>query len=226
MYSTNPLLHADGSLNIPALFAMHHATFGELRMEGEGGGGNSGGEGGEGGSGGAGEQYSPPATQADFDARVQDRVRRAKAAGYAEAEGKYKPGHDKHSALEAELGTTAEKAAKQARDEEREKASNEFIPRVVRAEFKAAAKGVLTDEQLTALLEDLDLTKYVTDKGDVDEDKVSKKVTAFAPAGDGKGGNNNQSRSLGQGHHEQSQAKPGDAGRAMAEKRFGNKKAS
>lgn len=219
----NPLLHADGTLNIPALLAMHRAKFGGLRMEGDGGGDGGAGDGGAGDGGGNGDQaYSPPATQADFDARVQDRVRRAQAKGYQDAETKYKPGHDQHAALEAELGTAADKAAKKARDEEREKANSEFIPRVVKAEFKAAAKGVLTDDQLTALLEDLDLTKYVTDKGDVDEEKVSKKVTAFAPAGDGKGNNGNNTRTpnLGQGNHQQSQAKPGDAGRAMAEKRF------
>jgi hypothetical protein len=224
---TNPLLHADGTLNVQAVLAMHHAKFGALRMEGDGGGGagdggSGDGDGGGNNSGGDQNTYSPPATQADFDARVQDRVRRAQQKGFQDAEAKYKPGHDQHAALEAELGTAADKAAKKARDEEREKANSEFIPRVVKAEFKAAAKGVLSDEQLTALLEDLDLSKYVTSTGDVDEDKVSKKVTAFAPAVDGKGagGNNTRTPNLGQGNHQQSQAKPGDAGRAMAEKRF------
>jgi hypothetical protein len=38
---------------------------------------------------------------------------------------------------------------------------------------------------LTALLEDLDLMKYANDDGEVDEDRIAKKVAAFAPADDG-----------------------------------------
>jgi hypothetical protein len=60
----------------------------------------------------------------------------------------------------------------------------ETAPRLVKQAFKAEAKGVLTTEQLDALLEDLDLTKYLDKDGDVDEEKVTKKVTALAPKKD------------------------------------------
>jgi hypothetical protein len=212
------LIHADGTLNVESLLAMHAAKFGDLRMEGDGGEGGAGGSGDGGVDGG--QQWTPPGSQADLDRIIQDRVRRATAkfANYDDLRAKA----EKHDALEAELGSAADKAAKAARDEERAKLTSEYTPRVVKAEFKAAAKGVLSTEQLDALLEDLDLSKYVTDSGDVDEEKVTKKVTAFAPADDGKSGGSNthQPRNLGQGNHQQAQAKPGDAGRAMAEKRF------
>ena len=177
------------------------------------------------GQGGSGAAYTPPASQADLDRIVESRLARERnklSSQYADYD-EIKAKAEKHDALEAELGSTADKAAKAARDEERAKILGESIPRVVRAEFKAAAKGVLSADQLTALLEDLDLTKYVTDKGDADEGKIEKKVTAFAPAGGGGNGKTSPPRALGQGNHQQATPKPGDAGRAAAEKRFGKK---
>lgn len=85
---------------------------------------------------------------------------------------------NKHDELERELMSDKDREIAQVREQERLAAT----PRVVRAEFKAAAKGVLNAEQLTALLEDRDLTKYVDANGDPDEDKIAKLVTAFAPA--------------------------------------------
>lgn len=221
MHSTTLPFHADGSLDVDALLRLHIDSFGSMRME----------ESDDGGDAAAAKAaadaktaadakaaadaaaaYQPPATQAELDRIIQNRVR--KFADYDEIKAKA----DKHDALEAELGTAADKAAAEARKEEREKAARENVPRVVRAEFRAAAKGVLTDEQLSALLEDLDMSKYVTDKGDVDDEKVTKKVAAFAPTG-----TTTRAVSLGQGNQQQAQPKPGDRGRAAAEKRFGDK---
>lgn len=84
-------------------------------------------------------------------------------------------------ALELELSSETEKAVRAAREEERARIAAEANPRLVRAEFRAAAKGVLSKEQLDSLLEDLDTSRYVTDKGDVDEERIEKKVSAFAP---------------------------------------------
>lgn len=166
--------------------------------------------------------YVAPSSQADLDKIVESRLarERAKYSDYEDLKTKAARADE----LENELGSEADKAAKKARDEERAKANSEFVPRVVKAEFKAAAKGVLTDDQLTALLEDLDLSKYVTDKGDADEEKIAKKVAAFAPAASTGTGTKTPPRQLGQGAQPPSNVKPGDQGRAMAEKRFGNKK--
>lgn len=166
--------------------------------------------------------YNPPGTQADLDKIIETRLarERAKFSDYDEIKAKAA----KHDEIELELGSAADKAAAQARQEERTKANSEWTPRVVRSEFRAAAKGVLSDEQLTALIEDLDLSKYVTDKGDADDEKIAKKVAAFAPANGGAGaGAGNPPRQLGQGQQRPSNVKPGDQGRAMAEKRFPKK---
>lgn len=119
-------------------------------------------------------------------------------------------------ALDLELGTESEKAAKAARDE----ATKEAVPRIVRAEFKAAAKGVLSDEQLNALLEDRDLSKYADAKGEPNEEKIANLVKAFTPAAPA--GPRGPS-ATGLGSRTPAASTPGDQGRAMAEKRFGKK---
>jgi hypothetical protein len=164
--------------------------------------------------------YVAPSSQADLDKIIESRLarERAKFSDYEDLKTKAA----RADALEAELGSESDKAAKAARDEERAKANDEWTPRVVKAEFKAAAKGVLTDDQLAALIEDLDLKKYVTDKGDADEEKIAKKVAAFAPASST--ATKTPPRQLGQGAQPPSNVKPGDQGRAMAEKRFGKNK--
>lgn len=167
-----------------------------------------------------GDGYKAPASQEEFDQIFEKRLARERAklsAQYADYDD-VKAKAAKHDAMELELGSTADKAAAKARDEARAEVLAEATPRLVTAEFKAAAKGVLAKEQLAALLEDLDLSKYVTDKGDVDEEKVQKKVDAFAPKNNG--GGNNQSRDLGQGNRQGVQPKPGELGRAEAAKRF------
>lgn len=167
--------------------------------------------------------YTAPASQADLDKIIQDRVARVqnKFSDYDELKAKAA----KADQLEADLGTDVDKATKKARDEERTKANSEWTPRVVNAEFRAAAKGVLTAEQTTELMEmvgELDLSKYVDSKGDPDVEKIEKRVKAFGPtAGTGAAGQGN--RNLGQGKQPQAATQRGDAGRAAAEKRFGKK---
>lgn len=117
--------------------------------------------------------------------------------------------------IEAANATEAEKAAKAARNEGR----TEGLLAAVRAEFRAAAKGVLTDDAREALLEDLDMSKYLTDKGEVDVERIEKKVSALAPAtGSGTG----RFPDLGQGRRPGGAKVSGkDRGLAEARKRFG-----
>lgn len=83
--------------------------------------------------------------------------------------------------LKASQMTEQEKAAAAAREEGRKEALSETTPRLILAEFKAAAKGLMEPTALASLLEDLDLSKFVTDKGEVDVDRIEKKVAALAP---------------------------------------------
>jgi len=75
-----------------------------------------------------------------------------------------------------------EKALAAARKEGETAARAATMPRLVAAEFKAAAAGRLTTEQLAGFIEDLDLTKYLTEDGEVDTERVAKKVDLLAPA--------------------------------------------
>lgn len=111
-------------------------------------------------------------TQADVDRIIAGRF--SKYADYDDLKKKLDD-------VEAAQATEAEKAAKQAREEGRQAALAEATPRLVRAEFRAAAAGRMEAAQLDALLEDLDLSKYLTKDGEVDTDRVAKKITALAP---------------------------------------------
>jgi hypothetical protein len=188
-------LRAPGALG--DLLAFHKARFGDARME-EG----AGGDGGEGE--GSGEDKGTKATGAStssgdkgfpegtplaemsveqreaywkFQARKHEERNKAFDGLTPEALADLRERASKQQQLERELMSDKDKAVLEAK----EAARAEATPRVVRAEFKAAAKGVLTSEQLTALLEDRDLSKYVDANGDPDEDKIANLVTAFAP---------------------------------------------
>lgn len=123
-----------------------------------------------------------------------------------------------YDALVAASQTDQERAVAAARQEARAEAIQSVAPRLVSAEFRAAAKGVLTAEQVTTLLEDLDLSKYLTDKGEVDVERIEKKVLAFAPTDGGKSGG---APDLGQGRRNPATVSGREAGLAEAQKRFG-----
>lgn len=78
--------------------------------------------------------------------------------------------------------TDLEKAVDAARKEGTSEALRSLAPRLVAAEFRIAAAGRLTTEQVSELIEDLDLSKYLTEDGEVDTKRVAKKVEALAPA--------------------------------------------
>lgn len=166
------------------------------------------------GTGGQQQEWKPPESQAEFDRIIQDRLKRHKPADYDDLVERARRLDD----LELELSSDKDKAVAEAKRE----AQAEATPRVVRAEFRAAAKGVLSGEQLEALLEDLDLTKYVTGKGDVDEAKVERKVKAFAPK---QGEQKRGSAGFGQGQQQSVRLSAREQGAAEAAKRFGIKTA-
>jgi hypothetical protein len=90
--------------------------------------------------------------------------------------------------LKALTQTDAEKAIEQARAEARTQAKAEAIrdslPRLVKAEIKAAAAGRVPAERLDAGFDLLDLTKFLTaDGSEVDADRVSQYVEGLAPDG-------------------------------------------
>lgn len=164
-----------------------------LRDPDEGGGGGQQGQGdgasntdggaGDGSTGGStGGTTGKTFTQAEVDEIAGKRAQRerAKFADYDELKAKA----GKADELQKQLETDNEKAIREAREEAAAEERKKFAPQAVRAEFRAAAKGVLTDAQRDAFLEDADLVKYLNDKGEVDITKVEAKVKALAPEKD------------------------------------------
>lgn len=185
--------------------------------EGGGGGGGTGGEGGEGGAGG--KPFKAPASQEELDQIITARLTRERSK-YADYD-TWKAKGEQWDALEAESRTDSERRERELREEAFQEAMGVAVPKAVKAAFKAEAKGVLTKEQIDSLLEDLDLTRYATDEGEPDEEKIAKKVAAFAPAKGGNGQNGGTGPGFGQGSgHNQSTAKRGEAGLAEAKRRF------
>ena len=175
------------------------ANNGGAGTEGGGGGTNTGGDGGgtNGGQGSGGDS-GKTFTQAELDQIVSTRLARQKAQ-FADYD-TLKAEAAEAARLRKEQETASEKAVREAREAAVAEERKSMAPRLVGAEFRAAAKGVLTDAQRDAFLEDADLTKYLNDKGEVDVDKVTKKVEALAPAKSEKDSTKRVPRDMGQGN--------------------------
>lgn len=74
-----------------------------------------------------------------------------------------------------------EKAVAQAAFEARTATLAEVGSRLAAAEVKVAAAGKLDDDQLATILDTIDLTKFLTEDGEVDVDKVRAFVEGIAP---------------------------------------------
>lgn len=97
---------------------------------------------------------------------------RAKANSSAQAE------LDK---LREATATEQEKAIAQARKEATTEAAKSFGSRLAEAQFRVAAAGRLTDDQLDGLLEVVDLGRFVDDNGDPDIEAITSAVSRVAP---------------------------------------------
>lgn len=123
-------------------------------------------------------------------------------------------------ALQEAAQTEQERAVNEATAAGKAAGAAEAVPRLVASEFRVAAAGRLDAARLKAILEPLDLTKFVTTSGEVDEAKVKAFVDGIAPTGSG-----TQQPNLGLGGQPGAGAisKGREAGLAEAQKRFGTK---
>ena len=103
----------------------------------------------------------------------------------ARAEGRkdYDQIKNERDQLKAQTQTAEEKALEEAREAGRAEARKEYAPRLARGtlETALASRGVERD-QISERLEFVDLTKFVTDEGEVDADKVEAFVQGVAPS--------------------------------------------
>lgn len=151
--------------------------------DGAGDGAGAGGEGGsgEGGAAGAaagGDNGGKPAeegktfTQADVERIIAGRLQ--KYADYDDLKAKLAEVEDANA-------SETEKAIKAAKEEGRQAALSEAGPLLVAAEFRAALAGRRTREEVAELIEDYDLTKYLTETGEVDVKRVAEKADLLVP---------------------------------------------
>lgn len=122
----------------------------------------------------------------------------------------------RHDDLERELMSDRERAALEAGEAAKAETTSTYLPRLVAAEFKAAAAGRIAADALKGIIEPLDLSRFVKD-GEVDEAKVAAYVDSIAPATKQQRGPS----ATGLGGRRDAGGAAGDQGRAMAAKRFG-----
>jgi hypothetical protein len=115
-------------------------------------------------------------------------------------EDRAKSNADKAKKFDESSLTDAEKVAAEAEERGRKAALAEHGQKLAGAEIKAALAGVVPDPK--AIVEDLNLAKYVTDDGEVDEDAVKalrEKYLALAkpgkPSGSADGGSRGDDKS-------------------------------
>lgn len=171
------------------LFAHHRDRFGGWHMEGDGGdGGASADTGGDGkarddkGKGDAGGDYKAPASQADLDRIISDRLARERekvAAQYADYSDLKKKAAA-HDAKLAEAMTDAEKAVAAARKEGETAAQERTNTRLVKAEARALAAAENFRDPTDAVAF-LDLSSVsVNDEGEVDAAALKTQLKTLA----------------------------------------------
>lgn len=124
------------------------------------------------------ETDSTPAGLGDAGKRALEAERKAKR----EAERQLKQLHTELEQLRKERMSEQERAIADAVAQAKSEAAATYGSRLVAAEFRVAAAGRLSDEQLDTLLSALDLKAFLNDDGDVDTDRVRDYVGKIAPA--------------------------------------------
>ncbi|QIK82406.1 hypothetical protein [Sanguibacter sp. HDW7] len=212
---------------VEAMLAFHRLTFGDARMEAEGDGGE-----GEGEAAASfkdpdtGDTYAfPPNTPVKDMTEGQkseywrhkarkheDRVKTMSDYETLKAERdalKSKHLTDDEKALDAATTSAAEKARAEVR--------SEYAARLVTAEFRAANSGRIPADKLTAVLDGIEPTKFLTADGEVDTDKVQTFVDGIAPA------KSEKWPDMGQGRRSQGDSKSVAAGRDLYSSRHAKK---
>lgn len=71
--------------------------------------------------------------------------------------------------------------ADKIREDAEKAAAQKFATKLVVAEFKTAFAGRMSNDDFQEVIEDLNLTNYLTDDGEVDTERVAKKAAILAP---------------------------------------------
>lgn len=87
--------------------------------------------------------------------------------------------------LERAQMSEQERVVAEAIDKAKHDTRSEYAGLLVAAEVKVAATGLLDAEQVDSLLNTVDLTKFLTEDGQVDTDRITTFVQGIAPKNDG-----------------------------------------
>lgn len=174
------------------------------------------------------EQMTEPQRTAYWQHYARKHENAAKAFGTLTPQ-QVKDMQAENDALKTAQLSASDKAIKEARDEAARSAAEvakaEYLPQIQALQVKSIASQIITGDQLNAFMAIVNPAALVGADGAVDETKVMGHLTAMY------GTQQSQSSTPGQRWQNAGQfsppppgAKPGSAGQAEAEKRFGTKK--
>ncbi|MDF2849133.1 MAG: scaffold protein [Oerskovia sp.] len=181
------------NIGVPSVLNLRGLRFMAAGEGGDGGSqGGTGGEGGEGGDGGAGAgsgdgkggesgKYTPPATQAELDRIISDRLHRERTTKYAGFED-LKAKAEQWDAHEAETASELDKATKAARAEGATEAMTQLTAALVAAEARtlAAAAGFHDPADAAVLLAPKLKDQKLNDAREVDSPAIKALVEQLA----------------------------------------------
>jgi len=164
-----------------------------LMFNDDGGDGGGGGTGGNGGNEPPAAGQNPPAPAFPPNTPVKDMTAEEQVAYWKHHARKWQgraEGRDDYDDVKAELErlkrerlSDQEKAVEDAKKTARDEAVRDLGPAAIRTtlDIVLAAKG-LKDDEIESQLEFVDLSKFLTDSGEVNTDKVKNYVAGVAPA--------------------------------------------
>lgn len=190
---------ASGCVTPAQVLDFHRQTFGLTRMEdgaGDGGDGAAVGGAGDGGDGAgssgsdAGKGFPLDTPLAEMTAEQREAYWKDKARKHettAKARADYEAIKAERDQLKAAGMSESERVVEQARTEAREaakaEARTEYAGLLVSAKLEAALAGRMPAEQVASQVEFLDTSKFLTESGEVDTDKVKQYANGLVPDG-------------------------------------------
>lgn len=154
----------------------------------------------------------------------QSRKHEGRATAYHQAVGGKSPEEVKAALEEAEKIrqqslSEQERAVEEARKAGQQTAAGELGTKSVRAAFDLLLGDAMEKDALNSEIDVLDLSKFLTDSGDVDTAKVRAHAQKIAPSGKGTGNTSRQSFDFGGGRGGDGQSTGGSVAEVMAARR-------
>lgn len=211
---------------IAETFARNRSIFGAFRMDADGEGGDN--QGGEGGNGGQPQPKTLEAVLADLNLTPEQIAGRLEASKKWEQRAKssdvvdradYERVVQERDTLKQTHETEQEKAVREAKEAGRTEAQAAAGTAAATALLRMAVRSLkkdITDDDLDEIVEETNLSAFLTEKG-VDEEKILRRATRAV----GTTAAGNAGPDMGQGNRGTQRVTPGQGGAAEADKRFG-----